>query len=395
MFLSFQLILRNHDAPTAGHQGVAKTLERVRREAYWVDMAKHVEEHCRQCIVCQKSKLPMPQRAPLQNVPIGQPWQMIAIDVLKVPLLTNNNQYLLALQDYFTKWADAIPIPDQTAERITSELIKIFCTYGPPQILHSDQGRNFESSIFMQTLHAFGVQKSHTSPYHPQGDGMVERFNRTLLQLLRTYVKSQEEWEMYIPYVLYAYRTSQYTATKASPYLLLYGRDPPLHQLQQHLAYDSLSYPAHIRHKLAELQDFVHTNLTQEASRHKTYYDHCTNVPSFTTGDPVWLSIPTAGKLEPRWEGGWVVKSVKSPVNVEISDGRRTRIVHTNRLHYRYIPGAQDLAAQGSTEDSRSVLGSDWAPPTVDHFILPSTSTSSISRRYPERQRQPPDRYHY
>ena len=83
---------------------------------------------------------------------------MIAIDVLKVPLSTNNNQYLLVLQDYFTKWADAIPMPDQTAERITSKLIKIFCTYVPPQILHSDQGRNFESSIFTQTLHAFGVQ---------------------------------------------------------------------------------------------------------------------------------------------------------------------------------------------------------------------------------------------
>ena len=193
-------------------------------------------------------------------------------------------------------WADAIPMPDQTAECITSELIKIFCTYGPPQILHSNQGRNFESSIFTQTLHAFGVQKSRTSPYQPQGDGMVECFYRTLLQLLRTYVKSRET---YLPYVLYAYRTSQHTATKVSPYLLLCGRNPPLHQLQQHLAYDSLSYPAHIRHKLAELQDFVHTNLTQEASRQKNYYDHCTNVPSFTTGDPVWLSIPTVGKLEP------------------------------------------------------------------------------------------------
>ena len=139
------------------------------------------------------------------------------------------------------------------------------------------------------------MQKSRTSPYRPQGDGMVERFNRTLLQLLRTYVKSQEEWETYLPCVLYAYRTSQHTATKASPYFLLYGRDPPLHQLQQHLAYDSLSYPAHIRHKLAVLQDFVHANLTQEASRQKTYYDHRTYVPSFTTGDPVWLSIPTAG----------------------------------------------------------------------------------------------------
>ena len=289
-------------------------------------------------------------------MPIGQPWQMIAIDVLKVPLSTNNNQYLLVLQDYFTKWADAIPMPDQTAARITSELIKFFCTYGPPQILHSDQGRNFESS---QTLHAFGVQKSCTTPYHPQGDGMVEHFNRTLIQLLRTYVESQEEWETYLPYVLYAYRTSQHTMTKASPYLLLYGRHPPAHQLQQHLAYDSLSYPAHIRHRLAELQDFVHANLSQAASRQKTYYDHHTRVPSFTAGDSVWLSIPTAGKLEPRWEGEWVVKSVKSPVNVEISDGRRTRVVHTNRLHHRYIPGAQDLAAQGSTVEDDGVIASD------------------------------------
>lgn len=199
-------------------------------------------------------------------MPIGQPWQMIAIDVLKVPLSTNNNQYLLVLQDYFTKWADAIPMPDQTAECITSEPIKFFCAYGPPQILHSYQGRNFESSMFTQTLHAFGVQKSRTTPYHPQGDGIVERFNRTLLQLLRTYVQSQEEWETYLPYVLYAYRTSQHTTTKASPYLLLYGRHPPSHQLQQHLAYDSLSYPAHIRHRLAELQDFVHANLTQASS---------------------------------------------------------------------------------------------------------------------------------
>ena len=105
----------------------------------------------------------MPQRAPLQNVPIGQPWQMVAVDILQVPLLTNNNRYLLVLQDYFTKWADAVPLPDQTASRITTALIKFFCTYGPPQIIHSDQGRNFESTIFKQVLEAFGVRKSRTT----------------------------------------------------------------------------------------------------------------------------------------------------------------------------------------------------------------------------------------
>ena len=174
-------ISRHHDAPTAGHLGVEKTLNRLRHNAFWINMARDVDEYCRQCSVCQRFKLTMPQPAPLQNIPIGQPWQMVAIDILQVPLSTNNNRYLLVIQDYFTKWADVIPIPDQTASCITPELIKFFSTYGPPQILHSDQGHNFESTIFTQTLDAFGIQKSRTTSYHPQGDGMVERFNRTLL----------------------------------------------------------------------------------------------------------------------------------------------------------------------------------------------------------------------
>ena len=83
-------------------------------------MAKDVEEYCRQCSTCQKSKLDMPQCAPLQSIPIGQPWQMIAVDILQVPLSENNNRYLLVIQDYFTKWADAIPLPDQTESHITA-----------------------------------------------------------------------------------------------------------------------------------------------------------------------------------------------------------------------------------------------------------------------------------
>ena len=101
--------------------------------------------------------------------------------------------YLLVVQDYYTKWAEAVPLPDQTAARITGELIKVFSIFGHPEILHSDQGRNFESSILAQTLEAFGVHKSRTTPYHPQGDGMVERFNRSLLQLVRAYVDAQSD----------------------------------------------------------------------------------------------------------------------------------------------------------------------------------------------------------
>ena len=102
---------------------------------------------------------------------------MIAVDILEVPISYNNNRYLLVVQDYFTKWPEAIPIPDQTAACITWELVKIFSTIGIPDTLHSDQGQNFESLILQQTLDTFGVNKSRTSAYHPQGDGMVERLN--------------------------------------------------------------------------------------------------------------------------------------------------------------------------------------------------------------------------
>ena len=119
-----------------------------------------------------------PFKAPLVSLPIGQPWEMIAVDVLQVPMSYQHNKYLLVVQDYFTKWAEAIPMLDQTAVHIMQELVKIFSALGIPRIVHSDQGQNFESTLLKQTLSAFGIHKSHTTPYHPQGDGMVERFNR-------------------------------------------------------------------------------------------------------------------------------------------------------------------------------------------------------------------------
>ncbi|KAL5496544.1 hypothetical protein EMCRGX_G012850 [Ephydatia muelleri] len=231
-----------HDSQAAGHQGTHKTLERIGREAYWVNMAQDVERHCRVCVTCQKSKLPMPVRSPLTNIPIGRPWQMIAIDILEVPVSTKNSRYLLVIQDYCTNWADARPLPDQTAIRITAKLVKLFCTYGIPEIVHSDQGRNFESSI---------------------GDGMVERFNRSLLQLLRTY-----------------------------PNTLTPSRE-----------YEATSYQAVLQAKMAELQDLVAAHIVESAHWQKVDDDRHSAERPFKPGDLVWLSVPTASKLDPPMGG--------------------------------------------------------------------------------------------
>ena len=252
---------------------------------------------------------------------------MIAVDVLEVPVSKSNNRYLLVVQDYFTKWVEAIPMPDQTSLRISTELVKLFSMFGCPSILHSDQGRNFESTILIQTLQAFGVTKSRTTAYHPQCDGMVERFNRTLLQLLRSYVDRQDDWEKYLPLVLYAYRTSVHSSTGVSPFLLMYGRNQPQISFSSPHAFDTQSYPEHLQAKLAELRDFVESNLAAAAESQKSNYDQHSRKASFLAGDTVWLFRPTVGKLEPRWEGGWIVKSVKSSVNMEIRKGNHSKVV--------------------------------------------------------------------
>ena len=110
----------------------------------------------------------------MTNVPIGRPWQMIAMDILEVPVSSNNNRYLLVAQDYFTKWTDARPLRDQTASRITTELVDLFTTYGVPEIVQSDQGQNFKSAIFQQVLKAFVVKKTLTTAYHPHKQLLVK-----------------------------------------------------------------------------------------------------------------------------------------------------------------------------------------------------------------------------
>ena len=273
-------------------------------------------------------------------------------------------------------------------EAASGELVKLFSVYGYPQILHSDQGRNFESSILAQTLKAFGVKKSRTTAYHPQGHCMVECFNRSLLQLLRTYVDLQSDWERYLLLGLYAYRPSSYSSMAVSPFLSMYGRNPSLSSFSLQNAFDSLSNPAHLQAKLAELQDFVETKMAATAHNQKHSYDQHTLIPAYAVGDLVWLSVP---KLDPRWEGGWVVKAVKSPISIEIMNNRTNKIVHTNRLQHRIVSHDEvPKLAQSNTNNTIQ----QWANPTIYHMCIPPPAPIA-PWRYPQRNHTAPERYGY
>ena len=187
-------------------------------------------------------------------------------------------------------------------------------------------------------LDTFCINKSRTTAYHPQCDGMVERFNRSLLQLLRAYVEKESDWERYLSMALFAYRTAVHSSTGVSPFMLMFGRSPKITPvIDKAIAFDTGTYFHQLRVKFSGLQDFVHEKLKNEAFHQQEAYDKTYKARGrkFKIGEAVWLSIPTAGKLQSRWEGMWIVKAIKSEVNLEISDGVRTKVVHVNRIRHR------------------------------------------------------------
>ena len=155
-------------------------------------------------------------------------------------------------------------------------------------------------------MDAFGIEKSRTTAYHPQVNGMVERLNTLLLQMLRAYVQKKHGCECHQSLVLFAYRTTVHSSSGMSPLGLMLGRASQTNRLHPETAFKSESYQAHLKHKLAKIKVFVKTKVAISAKHKKENYDHHATERSFSTGDTVWLSIPTAGRLASQREGGWI-----------------------------------------------------------------------------------------
>ena len=118
--------------------------------------------------------------------------QLLQVDVLEVPVSSKGNRYMLVVEDAFTKWLECYPMSNQKSDTMTEILVEIFSRYGIPEFLHSDQGRKFESQLLKEKCRALGIRKTHTTPYHPRGNALVERSNRTKSQILQSQIESVE-----------------------------------------------------------------------------------------------------------------------------------------------------------------------------------------------------------
>ncbi|XP_063868206.1 uncharacterized protein LOC135104608 [Scylla paramamosain] len=307
---------------TSGHLGEKKTLCRLRQRFYWVGMRSDVIEWCRACDVCSGKKGPTRKnRAPLQVYSVGAPMERVAVDIAGLlPLTPRGNWYICVVMDYFTKWPEAYALPNHEAETVAGVLVNEFFTrFGVPAELHSDQGRKFESQMFRECCELLGTRKIQTTPLHPQSDGMVERFNRTLAQQLAKYCEEdQGDWDVKLPAMLMAYRSAVHEVTGFTPAHLMFGP-----ALQEHLV--EVHRRARGKLKVAGL------------AMKETY-------------DRRMRNRELSPKLQSPWKGPYTVEAVLSDVTNLIRRGRkRPSVVHD--LWRYHGPGRYSWGHGGEDED--------------------------------------------
>lgn len=235
-----KLLSISHDIPMSGHLGVKKTRNRLLQYFFWPGISKQVADFCKTCKPCEKSvakgKVGI---APMVKVPVmAEPFQRIAIDCIgPLPITMGGNKYALVVCNYATRYPEAIPLRNQEAETVAEALIEIFSRVGIPQEILSDMGSNFMSTLIRELCRLMKIHKLSTTPYHPQTNGLVERFNGTLKNMLRKYAQEeQKNWDKQLPFVLFAYREVPQETTGFSPFEVLYGRHirGPLSIVKEH-----------------------------------------------------------------------------------------------------------------------------------------------------------------
>ena len=215
---------------------------------------------------------------------MGEPLERIALDIVgPLPKTRRGNEYVLIISDYATRYPEAIPIKHFTALSVAEELIEVFARFGIPKEILTDQGTNFTSQLLKELYHLVGIHQIRTTPYHPQTDGLVERFNRTFKDMLkRVLVESTRDWDQLVPCVLFAYREVPQASTGFSPFELIFGRDVrgPLDVLQEEWVsarseedtQDSIiKYVTQVRERMESAHEKENMEQAQEVQ--KTWYD--------------------------------------------------------------------------------------------------------------------------
>ena len=196
-----------HDSDLGGHCGVKRTIKKLLPCVTWPNINRDVTKYIRDCGPCQRQAKCSKQNAPLHPLPtIGVPFKCMAFDIVGPYARTKSGfKYILSTIYYFSRYPDAIPLKKVDKQSIASAMVKIFSSTGIPEEILTDQGSVFMGRLMKQLCGIIGITPIHTSPYHPETDGLLERWHHDLLSMLKKASNDKRDWDSYLPFVLFAY----------------------------------------------------------------------------------------------------------------------------------------------------------------------------------------------
>ncbi|VDH95024.1 Hypothetical predicted protein [Mytilus galloprovincialis] len=311
-----------HDSPTGGHQGINRTKKRAALcPFFWPHMNRNIQDYVTTCDICP------------------------------LPTTDQGNRYILVIQDYFTKFTEVYPLCDINAETVANVFLKGWIKrYGCPVEIHSDQGTQYESQLFQGICKLLHISKTRTTAMHPRSDGMVERGNRTIKEMLSKYIdRNQSDWDKYIDYMVMAYNSTPHDSTGITPYRMMFGDEmkmpldliagsPSDDDEETHFKNEH-SFVAKIREELEKAHEIAREKLKRTAIRQKDYYDRNVKEINYANGDLVrrWQPHVVKGgkkKLYRNWTGPWVIIEKLTDVLFKIKHSKNSPnvVVHADNL---------------------------------------------------------------
>ena len=338
-----------HDIPSSAHLGNDKMLEKIRQTFYWPGLTSDVDKFCSKCHMCAARKPSLPHKAPLGSISVIQPHEKCALDIFgPLPKTQQQNVYILVVCDCFTRWTEAIPLPNQLSETIAKAFVNEYVSrYGVPMQIHTDRGTNFTSKLIEDICELLQIHHTKSTPLHPQSNGIVERFNRSLKTMLSMYCNSnQRTWDVYLPQVMMAYRSSVHASTGQTPNRMVFGREVvlPLQAFTGLPAQSSTTdtpntYVDNLQAQLEDIHEIARKVLKSKSQYRKRHYDLKAKKRVFNPGDPVWLHDTSrrkgvCNKLTPQWKGPYVItKRIDDLVYlVKHSQSTPAKAIHIDRL---------------------------------------------------------------
>uniref|UniRef100_A0A090XF40 RNA-directed DNA polymerase n=2 Tax=Ixodes ricinus TaxID=34613 RepID=A0A090XF40_IXORI len=376
-----EILVSCHDDVTAGHLGIKRTIDKIRQRYFWPRMFADITRYVMSCPDCQTRKTPPLRPAGLlQPLPPAQrPFQRVGMDFLG-PLTSSQdgNKYVVVIIDYHTKWVETVATPDATAASAAKAFMQaVVLRHGAPETVLTDRGRHFVSEMMEELFRLLDTNHARTTAYHPQTNGLCERFNRTLADMISKYVSSShQDWDQFLPYATFAYNSSVHDTTGYSPFFLLYGHEPTLPiDAMLHLQLGHLKTPSNeeVMRRWESAKQIVAERERRAQRNNKERYDQHRRTSRFKPGDLVYIRMPTSKrgrttKFLHAYHGPFRVVRQTAENDWEVENRKgKLDVVNVNRMKPFVV--RDENSERGSSDDSTETDTHDG--PTGDHLAIP------------------------